>query len=304
MTVRRYYKEIRFEHYRTFSQVVRLGSFAAAGRLLGLSRPTVWQQMDALEREFGVKLFVRAGRGVEPTNEGQLLRELVQPSVAAFDSLRDAFRARLADQGGSLRLALIRGNDLGEALTRFCRQHPRVQLTLVERQSSEVVDLVEAGACDLGWAMVSLEMTSSPVVHYEPIGSRTFTLVTPIRHPLARQRPLRLDSLVKYPLITFLKDTPFRRHIERGFDRAGLLSRMQVAVEVDRVAAAEECVRLGLGVAITLPARSSVPPAPLRYQSLADHFGQMPLCLLWEKGKHLLPYAEAFVRLVKESLQK
>jgi molybdenum-dependent DNA-binding transcriptional regulator ModE len=56
MSRNRYYKEIRFEHFRTFRQVARLRSFAAAAKAIGLSRPTVWQQIDALESEFGVKL--------------------------------------------------------------------------------------------------------------------------------------------------------------------------------------------------------------------------------------------------------
>ena len=218
MAPRRYYKNIRFEHYRTFCKVARLGSFAAAGRALGLSRPTIWQQMDTLERDLGVKLFARAGRGVEPTAEGKLLLELVQPSVAAFDSLRDAFRARLAEEGGALRLVIIQGGDLDKAIIRYRREHPRIHLSLVEHRSINVVQIVENGACDLGLAMANPEMAANPVIHFEPIGQRTFTLVTPSRHPLAGKRPLHLNELVKFPLITFSHDNPFRRHVERVFD--------------------------------------------------------------------------------------
>ncbi len=302
--MRRYYKDIRFEHYRTFTKVARTGSYAAAGRLLGLSRPTVWQQIDSLERDFGVKLFTRAGRGVEPTNEGRVLLELVQPSIAAFDSLRTAFRARLAEEGGTLHLAIIQGGDLDQAIIRFRREHPRVHLTLVENRSINVVQLMEAGACDLGLAMASPEMTANPVVHFEPIGKRVFTLVAPARHPLTTKRPLLLEDLVKYPLITFTKDNPFRRNVDRAFDQAGLLHKMQVAIEVDTVETGDHCVRLDLGVAIVLPPRTRVPPPNVRYRSVANHFGHMPLYLLWEKGAHLLPQVAAFVSLAKESASR
>ncbi len=304
MAGRRYYKDIRFEHFRTFSTVARVGSFAAAGRQLGLSRPTIWQQMDALERDFDVPLFRRVRRGVELTAEGRLLLELVQPSVAAFDSVREAFRARLADQGGVLQLAHIRSTEMMGALRRYREQHPRVQLSLAERQSSEIVRMLETGSWDLGIALVSAEMALSPLVHYELASNRAFTLLTPIGHPLARKRSLRLDDIVKYPIITFLKDTPFRRHLERGFDRAGLLAQLQVAVEADRVATAEECVQMGMGVAIVLPARTSTPTPQVAYRSLAVHFGQVPVCVLWEKGKHLLPHVAAFVRLVSEGSER
>jgi DNA-binding transcriptional LysR family regulator len=296
---RQYYKDVRFEHYRTFTKVARLGSFAAAGRAMGLSRPTVWQQIDTLEREFGVKLFERVGHGVKPSGPGLLLLELVQPSVAAFDSLGDAFRARLSETGGSLRLAIIQGRDLDQAIIRFRRQYPRIHLTLVEHRSINVVRLVESGACDLGLAMASPEMSSHSIVHFEPIDQRTFSLVVPEDHPLARKRTVDLADLVRYPLITFSQDNPFRRYVERVFDQAGLLSQMQVAIEVDSVETADNCVQIGLGVGLVLPPRRNIPPPTVRYRSLARHFGRMPLYLVWEKGAHLLPHVAAFVQLAK-----
>lgn len=296
---RQYYKDVRFEHYRTFTKVARLGSFAAAGRELGLSRPTVWQQIDSLEREFGVKLFARAGQGVEPSDAGRLLLELVQPSVAAFDSLAAAFRTRLADAGGTLRLAIIQGRDLDQAIIQFRRLYPRIHLTLVEHRSINVVRLVESGACDLGLAMVSPEMAAQPIVHFEPIGERRFMLVAPDDHALIRKRALQLADLVQYPLITFSRDNPFRHYVERVFDHAGLLSQLQVAIEVDSVETADNCVQLGLGVAVVLPPRKNVPPPGVRYRPLTEHFGQMPLHLVWEKGAHLLPHVSAFVELAK-----
>ncbi|MEV4565419.1 LysR family transcriptional regulator [Nonomuraea sp. NPDC049419] len=72
------------EHLRTLREVVRLGSFAAAANRLGYTSSAVSQQMAALERETGVRLFERfadvlAGvlRDMEPEE-----RAGVRPSVA------------------------------------------------------------------------------------------------------------------------------------------------------------------------------------------------------------------------------
>jgi DNA-binding transcriptional LysR family regulator len=300
MGVPRYYKASRYEHFRTFCQVARLGSFAAAGKAVGLSRPTVWQQTDTLEREFDVKLFVRAGRGVELTAEGRLLLELAQPSVAAFDSLRSAFRARLQEEGGTLRLVIIQGKDLDKAIIQFRKNHPRVHLTLVEHRSIDVIRMMENGEGDLGLAMANPEMADNPAVHFEPIGKRTISLATPADHPLTTKRSLRLEELVGYPLITFSADNPFRRNIDRVFDQAGLSSRMQVAIEVDTVETADHCVQLGLGVALVPQPRGNSPPTGVRYRSMAEHFGHIPLYLLWEKGAHLLPHVASFVASAKK----
>lgn len=72
---------------RTFLAVYRSGSFTAAGRLLGLSQPTVTTQMRALERHTGRELFQRLPRGVAPT---AVADELAARIAAPLDALAEA----------------------------------------------------------------------------------------------------------------------------------------------------------------------------------------------------------------------
>jgi hypothetical protein len=50
------YTEITLQQLRSFCETARLGSFTAAAASLGLAHPTVWQQVHAVEREFGEQL--------------------------------------------------------------------------------------------------------------------------------------------------------------------------------------------------------------------------------------------------------
>lgn len=77
---------------RTFLTVHRTGSFTAAGRLLGLSQPTVTTQMRSLEERLGRELFERGPRGVVPT---AVADELAAQVAAPLDTL-----AAVADRGG------------------------------------------------------------------------------------------------------------------------------------------------------------------------------------------------------------
>jgi len=99
---RHYYKEFRYEHFRTFCAVARQGTYSAAGGSLGLSRSTVWQQVESLEREFSVKLTRRHGRGRELTAEGR--------QVAGYWSRRSAL-------GPSRRQSVARSDRQGAAAT-------------------------------------------------------------------------------------------------------------------------------------------------------------------------------------------
>ena len=56
MAERHYFKELRLQQFRGLQAIIRLGSFSAAARDLGLTKASVWQQVRALEEEFGCKL--------------------------------------------------------------------------------------------------------------------------------------------------------------------------------------------------------------------------------------------------------
>ena len=55
---------------RAFLVTAEEGSLAAAARSLGMTQPTLGRQVAALEREIGVDLFARRGRGLELTPNG------------------------------------------------------------------------------------------------------------------------------------------------------------------------------------------------------------------------------------------
>lgn len=66
------WRALRFDwnRARAFLVAAEEGSFSAAARALGLSQPTLSRQIDALEAEWGVVLFERAGRGLALTSSG------------------------------------------------------------------------------------------------------------------------------------------------------------------------------------------------------------------------------------------
>src|SRR5574343_1463506 len=87
-----YYKADRLKPLRAFCQTARLGSVSRAAEALYLSQPAVTLQLQALERELGVKLLERSGRRLVPTREGEVLYALAMPLVEGLDGLPAAFR--------------------------------------------------------------------------------------------------------------------------------------------------------------------------------------------------------------------
>jgi DNA-binding transcriptional LysR family regulator len=73
---------VQLEWLRTLVAVVETGSFTRAAVELGLSQPTVSQQMAALEREAALPLFEALGRRRVPTEAALLLVERARVALA------------------------------------------------------------------------------------------------------------------------------------------------------------------------------------------------------------------------------
>src|SRR5262249_60915151 len=101
-------RRLRLRDLHVFSTVVECGSMAKAAVELGVAQPTVSEVIADLEHTYGVRLFDRSPRGVEPTAYG---RALLKRSIAVFDEITQSGRGIgfLGDLSvGEMRSGLVR----------------------------------------------------------------------------------------------------------------------------------------------------------------------------------------------------
>src|SRR5215467_8567620 len=82
-------RRLRLRDLHVFSTVVEFGSMAKAAAELGVAQPTVSEVIADLEHTYGVRLFDRSPRGVQPTLYGHAL---LKRSIAVFDEIKQSGR--------------------------------------------------------------------------------------------------------------------------------------------------------------------------------------------------------------------
>ncbi|RIQ20813.1 LysR family transcriptional regulator [Jiangella rhizosphaerae] len=87
---------------RLLRAVVATGSVRAAAETLGYTPSAVSQQLAALQRETGLRLLDRAGRGIEPTTAGRTLATEAEPLFEALTRLEGLVGDLRAGRVGSL----------------------------------------------------------------------------------------------------------------------------------------------------------------------------------------------------------
>src|SRR3954449_4972634 len=134
---------------RVLREVAVRGSFSAAADALAYTQSAVSQQIAALEREAGSTLVERNARGVRLTDAGRALVEHADGILARLAAAEEELEAIAGVRGGRLRLASFptAGATLVPlAIAEFSKQHPGVELSLVEAEVEESIPRLKAGA--------------------------------------------------------------------------------------------------------------------------------------------------------------
>ncbi|MFC4942856.1 LysR family transcriptional regulator [Pseudonocardia sp. GCM10023141] len=213
------------EAVRSFVRAAELGRLQHAADELGVTQQGVSKRIATLERELGVRLFIRTARGVELTVDGQVFLPHARGIVA------DVERALTAVRPGSRALRIdVLGLRSAQAvvLHDYWRAHPEIALDVVTIRADDprvAVAAVRAGEVDASFRTVTDPAGLPPAVHMiHAFDSPLEVLVGP-RHPLARVAADGTGTLTPSQL---------RRHRIRV---PGIAARSEWAVFYDQLAA-------------------------------------------------------------------
>ncbi|MDO5610222.1 MAG: LysR family transcriptional regulator [Pseudomonadota bacterium] len=296
------YKGSRLKPLRAFCQVARLGSISRAAETLFLSQPAVSLQIQALEREYGARLFDRSGRRLTLSREGEILYEMARPLVEGLDGLEAAFREKLAGlDAGELHVAAGSSTILyllPKIVAAFRQAHPEVKLSLHNVTGAGGLELLRSDKIDLAFGSmldVPSDLDYAPVHEFEPM------LIMPPDHPLAAKRDIELADLSPYGLILPPQRLTTYRLIDLVFQRARVP--YTVALEVGGWEVIKQYVAMGQGISIvTAFCLTDADHLRLASRSLARFFPSRSYGIVKRRGKFLSPQARDFVELIQPKL--
>jgi LysR family cyn operon transcriptional activator len=224
------------------------GSFTAAADVLHLARPSVSEQIANLEAELGVALFVRAGRSLELTDAGRLLRPEAERTLAAAGDASEVVRRARALSGGTASLGTFSTAHhllLPGLVEDFARRHPQVAVRVFGENSSQLADAVRAGRLEA--ALVALPIDDDGLDVGSPVAQ--FEVVYASREPDRLTGPVTIEQLAQSVLVLpearWGDEDPTRRQLAERAQRAGIT--ISPRIEVQHANAALELAARGLG---------------------------------------------------------
>lgn len=242
---------MKLQQLRYLCEVVNQGlNLSEAAKSLHTSQPGISKQIQLLESELGVDIFVRHGkRIVKVTSPGQVILEIAKKMLKHAKDLQKVGQEFTNETSGSLTIATTHTQAryaLPETIKRFTAHYPKVKLILRQGNPIQISELVALGEADIAIATEAMESFNELVVL--PCYEWNRCIITPPKHPLLKIKTLTLKAVARYPIITYDFSFTGRSKINYAFEVNGLIPNIVLtALDADVI---KTYVELGLGVGI------------------------------------------------------
>jgi DNA-binding transcriptional LysR family regulator len=226
-------------------------SITAGAERESLALAAASKRLKDLEARFGVPLFERRARGVEPTEAGRALVRHIRSLHASLHALESEVVEFSRGIKGHLRIAASAGaisECLPPDLAAFSQAHPQIRISLEDQTSAEVQAAVAEGRADVGIFVPPLLDNRLSTWHYR---AATLAAMVPAQHALAAAKKLRFETLLDHDIVGVHAGASAHELMRAEAEGRGrtLKARLQVR-GFDAIA---QLVEAGLGVAV-LPA--------------------------------------------------
>jgi DNA-binding transcriptional LysR family regulator len=239
----------------TLREVIRRGSFSAAGQALALTQPAVSRQVSLLERQIGTQLVIRSRQGVHPTEAGRVLIEHADAVLSRLD-LAEQEVSDLADRRrGSVRLGLFytAAAHLGTELkARADRAYPDILVDEELADRTRAFAGLLSGEFDLAIVFEHPFEPSPPPpeIKIEPLFDERMCVILPPGHRLSRRRRIQIAELAQERWIQ-AHDGAAARLVDHILRTAGLSPQIVRAGRGDEPVDSQALVAAGMGIGVT-----------------------------------------------------
>jgi LysR family cys regulon transcriptional activator len=290
---------VNLQQLRYLCAVVDHGlNVSVAADALFTSQPGISKQIRQLEDELGVPIFIRQGKRLAAlTAGGEVIVATARRALQELNNLKRVGAEFKSEDTGSLAIATTHTQAryvLPPVLKRFAERYPKVRLLLHQGNPAQVAEQTQRADVDVGIATEAL--ADFPGLVSLPCYTWNRCVLVPKGHPLGKSRPLTLEALVRYPIVTYDFSFTGRSQINAAFAAKGLEPNVVLtALDSDVI---KTYVELGFGVGI-IAQMAHDPARDTQFDKLdaAHLFAASTTRLALRRGVYLRGFVYEFITL-------
>lgn len=242
---------MKLQQLRYVVEIVKQGNhLSAAAEALHTSQPGVSRQIQLLESELGVDIFLRTRNRIigltEPGEHVLAIAKRVTSDLAALRALKMDLES--VDKG-TMVIATTHTQAryiLPKIVAGFIKRYPSVELVLKQGDPESICQMVDDGVAD--FAIGPETVKPYPGLLKIPLSEITRVVVGLEEHPIFSEPELTYETLAAHPLIAY--DSRYSGHwlVMQAFRKAGYEPRVSLsAIDAD---VSKTYAKMGLGLSI------------------------------------------------------
>lgn len=278
-----------FTDLKIFVAAVDRGSLSAAAEESNLVVAALSNRLKRLESAFNLELFERTGRGIRPTLAGHIFARHARTILDDARKLDIDLEAFAEGRSGTVRL-LSNTNMLSEhmpqALAPFLRDNPDIFVSMKDKPSHEVVNLLRNGEADIGVVAASADMTG--LERWRFVRDR-LVLIVPATSPLAGS--IGFSTILDAPIVGLPEKVALSQFLHRLANELG--RRVNIRLRCENFESVSRMVESGVGVGIVPQTAASRYGQTMNFRSVQidEPWAERELYLCVRNKSHLPRYA-------------
>ena len=207
---------MEFQQMRYFVKVAECTNFTRAAAELYVTQPMLTRAIKALESDFGTKLIERTSKSFRLTDAGQLFYQQASDMLKKYDDIFRSIDDVKSTQKGQVTMSIpgvLIDVYFAPLLAQFGKEHPGIDISIIEEGSKDTAKSVLARKVDLGLVMLPIE-SASEMNSYIVISDEVHVLMSK-KHPLAQYSVIPIEELREQSIITFGDTTTLHDEIRK-----------------------------------------------------------------------------------------
>lgn len=248
--------EVSIRRLQAFWAVAHTGSMTRAAKLLGVTQPSLSQQLAGFEAGIGARLFDRRAGGLELTELGAAMLARAEQVLRSVQELEDVLPTAGSGPRHSLRIAgagSVMRTLLPEAIRRLDIPLDRIDFDLHEGAPGEVLEALYARRANIGLVAAGSLPEAAVGFRQVPVATDPYVLAVPEALDLSViSDPMQMaaaDQAILNTTLQFVFGTHHTRRIQDWYDR--MLPANRTLARIRSFETMIEMARAGIGICIT-----------------------------------------------------
>jgi DNA-binding transcriptional LysR family regulator len=288
----------QLQYFQTLAHVLH---YTRAAEALHIAQPSLSYSIGELEKELGVKLFVKEDRRVSLTMYGEQFLPYVETALATLSDGTQAVRQMSGTAYQVVKLGYFHSisttfiPQVVEALYGI-EENKHLRFQFSEASSADTLRLLKSGSVDLAFCMHRDEWVESI-----PVLRQQLYLAVPKEHALAARKETAFDDFADEPMAILDQASSLRATVDRIFLHYGNKRTPNAMFVVHECNAALQYVALGFCVSI-LPRVPAMDNEKIAVLPIADPDGEFSRMVYfsWMKNRPLSPAVKRVKNYVAE----